>query len=411
MTSVGSNTEGAVATAAGRRISSGNRPSLGWFHRYPARFPADTLGRILAKIKRAQPIGHGAILDPFAGTGATLAAARRMGYSAVGLELSQLGILIAQVRLDPPKDPELATERVERWVDEYPGKSRIRVPPELVDWTGAENAQELSWYLARLSRVRERRTRRFIQLALSAAIRPSSVWLPGSIKPQIDPNRTPPRLGQNLVRAVRALARDCCLEAEGASRFEPTLVIKGDAQLLPFGAQSVDHIVTSPPYFTMYDYFDVQRLTYLAFGWPREVHLQVGRRRGISPDGVGFRAPPPLGQWYHDAFGAERTREGRALRAYLQAIRTHLSEALRVVKSKGTVAYAMANSTRGARPFRIASAMAFLLREAGFRDVRCRRRTRVGRMILPAGRDPETGRFSGDHGDPIQEIVIYASRP
>src|SRR5687768_14123964 len=76
--------------------------TLGWFHRYPARFAPRIVARMIDTSLRRLGRRRALILDPFAGTGATLAASRQLRCESVGLELSELGVLISQVRLSPP---------------------------------------------------------------------------------------------------------------------------------------------------------------------------------------------------------------------------------------------------------------------------------------------------------------------
>jgi hypothetical protein len=386
--------------------------ALGWFHRYPARFAPVIVHRMVATCVRRAGKSKPTILDPFSGTSATLAVARKMGCNAVGIELSHLGLLISQVRLNPPSDldglldfvNDVSNTTYRAWA--YP------IEAELVDWIGRNNSLFLSHFLMLLDCIENVSERRWLELAMSAALRPSSVWLPGSIKPQTDPQRSPPDLRRILRLCATKLARDCRAElAENSSLAAGAFVVKGSATHLPLVSESVGAIVTSPPYGTMYDYFDVQRLSYLAFRWPRENEMQIGRSARISHDGVGFIPPKAMMHWYNDSFRAEETIEGRALRAYLRAMEAHFREAFRVVRSGGTAAYAIANTFRENKEFDLVGAMIDLLRRSGFEGIRWSRRAETARRILPAGRDPNTGRFSSKPGRRVEERIIYAKKP
>ncbi len=384
---------------------------LGWFHRYPARFPASALAEIFASVQEKLEQAPLLVLDPFAGTGSTLAAARQLGLPSVGVELTYLGTLIAQVRLAPPEDLGKALATAEEMALLMPtGKTgnKPSVPEDLVYWIGQNNACVLTKWFTQLSSEQDTKLKRWLQLAISSALRPSSRWLPGSIKPQTDPTRVPPPIGVNLQRAARALARDCRMESKNLTI--PASIKPGDARTLPLESSSVCAVITSPPYATMYDYYDVQRLSYLAFGWPQESYLQIGRSREISKDGSGFTPPPSMENWYCGLYRGEMTLAGRALRAYLQAMRQHFSEIERVLRPGGIIAYAVANSFKSGKTFRLVEAMAELIAEFSFKDISVELRRNSVRRILPAGRDPKTGRFSSSSQPAVDERVIYAVR-
>jgi DNA modification methylase len=64
--------------------------------KHPAMFPAALAARLMESFL---PAGPHVVLDPFAGTGSTLVAARRAGKQAVGLELSAAFVATANKRL------------------------------------------------------------------------------------------------------------------------------------------------------------------------------------------------------------------------------------------------------------------------------------------------------------------------
>jgi hypothetical protein len=380
---------------------------LGWFHRYPARFAPDVVATMLSGMLSRLEGPVSVVLDPFAGTGATLAGARQLGLASMGVELSALGVEVARLRLDPPPNVGAALEMVEDW-SEAPAPARPDLDGELVGWLGADNARALTGYLHALAGVADARMARFGRVAISQALRPASRWLVGSVKVTADPKRTPPPIGMHLRRWARVIAADCRTEQLASA---PGLIMAGDACRLPLARSSVDAVVTSPPYFVTYDYFEVNRLSYLAFGWPRPRHLQVGMRFGHQRDGTGFVPPAALARWYAEDFSAEDGFFGRALRAYCQRMAAHFAEVRRVVRPGGVVAYAMADSTRRGRPFDLVRGTVQMMRQAGFADIESRPRSLGDTRILPATRDTVTGRFASSGSAGVRERIIYARNP
>src|SRR5207249_2790462 len=386
-------------------------PHLGWFHRYPARFHHEVLSQMFDGVERRLGCKPKTILDPFVGTGSTLSFAKQHRISSVGVELTPLAVLISKVRLNPLEDVDIAVELAERIASLETQRQTHSFPDELVFWIGKKNALALASYLARIARLQDAKLKRWLFLAVSSALRPSSRWLVGSIKPQVDPERKPSTINRHFLRCARMLKRDC--EAEWAEYCDTveTRIYRGNAQSLPLSNASVEAIITSPPYETMYDYFDVHRLSYLAFGWNCELQKQIGRSKHIERDGEGFEAPRHMVNWYRDEYRAEATLDGRALRAYFVSMRRHLMEARRVLRQNGVVAYAVANTFRNGRKFALALALSDAMRQAGFQQVELVRRENSHRRILPAGRDRQTGRFSSSAPDAgVEEYLIFARR-
>jgi len=397
------------AEAANGRLSV----DLGWYHRYPARFATDVLTTMLTGIIRRSKGPLATCLDPFAGTGATMAACRQLGIGSLGVELTRLGAEIARLRLEPPDSVDKALELVEGWSVQAP-PARADIDAELIEWLGNDNARALTGYLTALGAVGDERIARFARVAISQALRPASRWLVGSVKVTADPTRRPPPIGVQLRRWARAMARDCIGEQRRvrvvADRLAPAAILIGDACSLPIPDASIDAAVTSPPYFVTYDYFEVNRLSYLAFDWPRPRELQVGMRFGIQTDGIGFTPPRALTGWYRD-FNREDTFLGRALRAYCQRMSMHIAELFRVLRPGGILAYAVANSTRKGKPFQLVKACEQLMEQSGFKVLSTTPRDLGEKHILPVTRHPVTGRFASEGIAGVAERVIYARRP
>ena len=406
-------------SALERLREAGQQVVLGWFHRYPARFAAEVVTAILGEVvaRASRPVNL--IMDPFCGTGSVVSAGRQIGVSATGMELTPLGVTIGRLRIDPPRNPWDAAAFCER-LARTPAASSSRLDETLAAWLGDDNARLLTAWLPALNEIDDPKLHRFVTIAVSQSLRPSSRWLSGSVKVTADPKRTPVPLDYSLPRWARQLARDCVAEQEAFISASSVLGVPiasskvdyGDAKRLPSQDARFDAIITSPPYFVTYDYFDIQRLTYLAFGWPMQRAEQIGSKyRHAVVDG-SVRLPTALDAWYREVFGGESTALGRALRVYVEGLRVHLKEALRVVASGGVVAYSLANTVRSGMIFNLVSGFEQLLDEAGFQNIESVPRRQAGRRILPAGRDIQTGRFSSNTMSAgVREYVIYGIRP
>jgi len=402
---------GAEPSATTRQWQPGGckKPVLGWFHRYPARFHIDAIREAFAFACKRLDAPPSLVLDPFSGTGATLAFARQAGIPSYGIELTPLGVLIAQVRLWPPRDLDAALQMVEQLASVRVTRQVHRIAPDLVSWIGKANARSLAYLIEKAQEVADARLRRWLMLTISSSLRPCSVWLSGSIKPQIDPNRAPSPLGEHLVRAARQLKRDCENELRAHVRTVRATIVRGDARQVALPDEAVDAVITSPPYECMYDYFDVHRLTYLAFGWKQERERQIGCSAKIAPDGVAFTPPQLMESWYVKEFRREETIDGRALRHYFDGMNTHFAEMRRVVRKGGVLVYALADSMRRGKRFALVEAVAEQMKAADFGHIRIKYRESSNQRILPSRRDVSTGRFSSKgRAVEIEEALVSA---
>jgi SAM-dependent methyltransferase len=159
----------------------------------------------------------------------------------------------------------------------------------------------------------------------------------------------------------------------------------------------------------MYDYFDVHRLTYLAFGWKQERESQIGRNVKIARDGVAFAPPQLMESWYVKEFHREETVDGRALRHYFDAMNKHFAEMRRVVRKGGVLIYALADSVRRGKRFELVEAAAEQMKAAGFGHIQIKYREMSNQRILPSKRDIGTGRFSSKgRAVEIEEALVSA---
>jgi DNA modification methylase len=74
---------------------------------HPSLKPQAFLRRL---VRAALPLGEGVILDPFAGSGSTLAAANAVGYASIGIESDSLYVEMARSAMAglaaiDPRDP------------------------------------------------------------------------------------------------------------------------------------------------------------------------------------------------------------------------------------------------------------------------------------------------------------------
>jgi DNA modification methylase len=82
-----------------------------------------------ALVRGVLPLGEGVVLDPFAGSGSTLAAAEAVGYSSIGVETDEHYFALARAAIPRLAALESALEEVAPTVVSAPGAVRPRATP------------------------------------------------------------------------------------------------------------------------------------------------------------------------------------------------------------------------------------------------------------------------------------------
>ena len=243
-------------------------------HWHPARFASQLPASLIGLLSRPGQT----VLDPFMGSGTTLVEAQRLGRSAIGIDVNPVSYLISKA-----KTLQLSASTIAKVVSELTRDAHQVLDKEEVSWAANLPAglQAEKWYtetvLASLGSLwgligafkGSRKT--IAQAAFSACLmrscREDRHW--GYICDNSTPkgNRSADVVELYttfLERLANAYSdRDECIREAGLETITPVEVICGDARqaLKKLGGNSVDLVVTSPPYFGVSDYVKSQRLS------------------------------------------------------------------------------------------------------------------------------------------------------
>lgn len=219
-------------------------------HPYPAKFIADLPGAFLDVLP--VPSG-GLIMDPFCGSGTTLAEAQRRGFETLGVDLNPIACLMARVKTSPL--PEGVLESADLVVRELDKSAAVEVPliPNLAHWF----KPSIQVALTRLTQAIERAPeahKDFLRLAASSIIVRVS-------NQESDTRYAAIEKGVEAKDVREAFRKSCDrLHAALTSRFyilNAATVVEGDLLKVDMGEHSgrVGMIVTSPPYPNAYEYW------------------------------------------------------------------------------------------------------------------------------------------------------------
>ncbi len=359
------------------------------YHSFPAKFPPQLPRRFIEALTLPDDL----VLDPMAGSGTTLVEAILLGRRAIGVDIDPLACLICRAKttvLDRDQVLEEADAVVSRAEAALAGE-RGELHAELaarwdrrtrafVDYWFAQKTQlALQALIREIGRVGQEEIRRFLEIALSSVIITKS----GGVSLAYDLAHTRPQrakvvlseagevlVGQELVgsslvlghgdrsgderrgtddRRVMLLtktlhspldefARRVRANAGGLPRSwveAPCLQMRGDAQRLPLQSETVDLIVTSPPYAA--NAIDYMRAFKFSLVWLGHTigDLAQSRKGYVGSESIErarLEELPP----YTAGVVAEITRldrkRGLALRRYYAEMTRGLREMYRVLK-------------------------------------------------------------------------------
>lgn len=297
---------------------------LSGYHWYPARYVPQVPSVLIGYLSSPGET----VLDPFCGSGTTLVEAARRQRRSVGIDTNPAAIMMARAKLVPfdreawtayigaltdrASQLEMENANSDRWLREV-------VPQfdEQATWYHPATLTELACLFVTI-RTSDGPYRIVAEATFSSILRSSCSqqkhwgWVCDNVKPTELIYRPATRFFFEKLKSYEN-ARSDLWNKDGLNSGPPCVAdaTVGDCAVVlqQAPAESVDLVVTSPPYFSMTDYVRSQRLTFLWFEW----------------DLYGLKKAE---------FGARYKRHRKtALEQYLADMRRAFGEISRVLKS------------------------------------------------------------------------------
>lgn len=246
-----------LASNSGAFTPNMSLPVHRWF-RYSAGFSAAWAE---ASIRRSEPQGSVAVLDPFAGSGTTLIAAQAQNVNAIGLETHPLVARIAKAKLGWNLDPDHFEERADLILRQTTPRIWSK-PPVLLNkiYPRTTLAALLGMRDSLESGQQGDAIDELLWLALVSILRRCSPA--GTAQWQyVLPNKTKAKVAEPYLAfkgQVQLMASDMRRMPDTSSAVR--LLEKDARQLSGVLDDSVDLVLTSPPYPNNYDYADATRI-------------------------------------------------------------------------------------------------------------------------------------------------------
>ena len=274
------------------------------YHRYPAKFIPQIVKKLIDEYARK---GTEVICDPFGGCGTTLVEAKLHGLKSVGFDINPVAKLITEVKITPI-EPKILENGKEEFLKFYeaatPHPSDQERHERIKYWFDEATVRELDKIYHAIRKITDDDVRRFFLCAFSHNLKNCSRWLMKSIKPTIDKNKFIPVPLESFLRHLNTMmSRNGRFYSELAYRPEVStdMHLQDVTKEIPLESNSIDLIVTSPPYVTSYEYADLHQLSLIWFGEDPELFEDWNR---ISSEFADFR---------RSFIGTSLKREARAV--------------------------------------------------------------------------------------------------
>lgn len=264
-------------------------------HPFPARMAPSIVWDSLPSDDRCLKI-----LDPMSGSGTTLVSARARGHSAIGCDTDPLALLIARAWCSDV-NPEALKKRGALVLERALALSRRIKPDEAypikVDeetrafirfWFDDECRIQLTSLSLAINRIKDNNEKLLLWSAFSRLIitkkigaslamdvshsRPHRVYSIAPIKPF-----------EKFIGSVAYIAKRTPFNND-LSGMPQAMINRGDARYLPIESESIDMVITSPPYLNAIDYLRGHKLSLVWMG-----HL-ISELRVLRASNIGSEA-------------------------------------------------------------------------------------------------------------------------
>lgn len=319
------------------------KPFLHYLHKYKGKGDP----RISRALINLLKVSKGdTILDPFVGSGAFIADAPTMGINAIGIEILEIGKLISEVKCDLNYNIRNLREEIVNLFSNinYSGhdlfsfgitKDLNQIKTKLRDLTEenrffaniSPHLQKVIYLKSKIDQIQDKKVRKFLLLLLSQKIVEFS-----------EKRRT-----NNFIASYLSYVEDRYLALYATLKLAKKLkvnildgevkVIKGDSIKMDFiDDNSIDGILTSPPYFDALDYIGNNKVSIIILGFDDDLKFGSTKEYYSKFERYNLELPQTSINLINLLKKSRRIIKAQIVENYLKMMRLSFRECYRVLK-------------------------------------------------------------------------------
>lgn len=226
-----------------------NLPIYNWFY-YKEGFSRDFVMYFIEKFN----INHkNFVLDPFVGCGTTLLACKEKGINAIGFDVFPVPLFVSKVKIENYDIEKLKKFSSEIFAQKFQKKSTSEIPKFIRKAFSKYVLEDILFFKEIIYKISDEKYRNFFILALmNSALKSSYIFKDGS-KVKILKRSVAP-LREMFKRKVKRMIKEVENFQEKFKEKCEIFVDFCDARNLKLQDESIDAIITSPPYLNKIEY-------------------------------------------------------------------------------------------------------------------------------------------------------------
>jgi DNA modification methylase len=379
----------------------GKRYLIHSLHAFAAKFPPQLPRYFIENLT----IPGETVLDPMVGSGVTVVEAWLLGRNAFGVDLDPLARLISRVRTRE-YDSEIIIETGQRVLENAKKLIQITYLPQamlekfddetkaFIDYWFTPTIQiELAALVLAIHEEQEEYPREFLQLIFSSII----VTKSGGVSLARDlAHSRPHRVGDKVNKSAFILFSTQLTRAKKAFKEIELLpkgnvdIVPGDCRSLPFESDSIDLIVTSPPYANALDYMRAHKFSLVWLG-NKITELSLLRSKYIGSEKWGNGYIIELPEVISQTLGILEQQDpvkARILKKYYYDMELAFKEMHRVLRPGHAAIVVVGPSTMRGLKIETHNHLASIAAKVGFSVVNnVRRPLDRNRRMMPIGKN------------------------